>query len=325
MTNNLPLDTEYAYGKPSARAKFRTELLDFIVVEQLGFELADEGEHLCLEIKKRGENTQWVADKLAKFLNVKSMDVGFCGMKDRHAETTQWFSVYLPREPEDTDWNRFKTLFELDVEILRKTRHTKKLRRGAHQGNAFKICLRDLLQQETLEERLRKISEHGVPNYFGEQRFGRGGNNLTMAHRWLVDGETIRNRSKRSMAMSAARSYLFNLVLSERVKQNNWFKNVDGDVVENGCATAPLWGRGRSKSTGAALALETEALAPFSRWCDQLEHVGLHQERRSLQLMPKHFCWDWQDSSLTLSFVLPPGQFATSVLREICLLDNQSY
>lgn len=324
MTKDLSLETEYAYGKPTSTAKFRTELLDFIVVEQLGFELAGEGEHLYVEITKRGENTQWIADKLAKFFKVKNMDVGFCGMKDRHAQTTQWFSIYLPKGPKDIDWDAFKELFELNIDVLQSTRHTQKLRRGSHQANLFKIRLQSLARNEKIDHRLFEISQHGVPNYFGEQRFGRGGNNLVMAQRWFEQGETIRQRNKRSMVMSAARSYLFNLVLSERVKQGCWFSSISGDIIDNDSPTGPLWGRGRNQSDDKALALEAQVLVVFARWCDQLEHVGLSQERRRLVLTPEAFDWQWQDSTLNLSFLLPPGEFATSVLREICLLDNQA-
>src|SRR5688572_17268674 len=90
-------DFPRAFGDVNVHALFRSCPEDFQVVEELGFELAGEGEHVFLHIEKRGENTAWVADQIAQVAKVKPMDVGYCGRKDRHAITRQWFSVYLPQ------------------------------------------------------------------------------------------------------------------------------------------------------------------------------------------------------------------------------------
>ena len=116
---------------------YRAQPEDFQVDEILGFEPSGEGEHLYLQIKKRDQNTQWVAGLLAKLAGIKRNDVSFAGLKDRFAVTTQWFSLYLPR--------RELTLAQLqhdDFEVLTLVRHNKKLRRGMHSGNQFKLVLR---------------------------------------------------------------------------------------------------------------------------------------------------------------------------------------
>ena len=316
------LDFTYAYGKPSVTADFRSETDDFIVYENLGFELSGEGEHLFVQICKRGENTGWVAEKLAQFFNLKTVDVGFAGMKDRHAKTTQWFSLYLPKYTGEPDWAEFIASSQADVNVIESGWHKQKLRRGMHASNRFEIRLRNLSSSENIPERIQKIIENGVPNYFGEQRFGREGGNLILARRWMEDGEQIRKKKLRGMVMSAARSYLFNLVLEARIQKANWNTCLEGDTGDN--PTGPLWGRGRPLVDKQAAAFEDETLNAFSKWCEQLEHCGLSQERRPLVLNPADFSWEQIDKDLILSFSLSPGLYATSVLREIAQLNNIS-
>ena len=319
MSPNLSIDFSYALGRPKATALFRSELDDFIVNENLGFEPSGEGEHLYVHILKRGENTSWVAEKLAKYFSVKVMDVGYCGKKDRHAETSQWYSIYLPHGNE-LNVDEFLAQSELNAEVLAVSRHAKKLRRGEHQSNSFKIRLRDVSDIADVQQRLEKVAVSHVPNYFGEQRFGRDAGNLDLAQRWVEHGETIRNRNKRGLVMSAARSILFNRVLEHRVNHNTWCQCVEGDVDVNGVPSGPMWGRGKSPTTLRAKEIEDEALQGFDAWKDTLEHVGLQQERRPLVLVIKNFEYHFSGSELTLSLTLGAGEFATAVLREICLL-----
>jgi tRNA pseudouridine13 synthase len=314
------LDFPWAQAQPQATAVFRATVDDFQVVEELGFEPSGVGEHVLLHIRKRGENTQWVADRIADFAGVKKQDVGFCGLKDRWAITTQWFSVYLPKGPEP-DWQAFVQSSEANIELLAVARHQQKLRRGAHQRNFFVIRLTELEADQDLPNRLATIREQGVPNYFGEQRFGREGNNLQMAADWLEQGKRVKSRSLRGLVTSAARSWLFNQVLAHRVEQGNWNRSIDGDVLSSdGLPQGPLWGRGRSAAQGEAALIEQQVLQPWQSWTEGLEHCGLQQERRPLALMPEAFSWQQDEDSLIVQFGLLPGQFATAVLREIAQL-----
>lgn len=320
MTDDFSLEFPFAYGAPSAKALFRAEMQDFQVEEISGLEPSGEGEHCLLHLRKVGENTAWVAGQIAALAGVKASDVGYFGRKDRYAVTSQWFSVYLPgnsdREP---DWAQLNSD---SVTLLESARHNKKLRLGQHRSNRFVIRLRQVQfdDRSALESRLDKALQDGIPNYFGEQRFGRGGNNLAQAQRLLVERRSIRDRQQRSMALSAARSWLFNQVLALRVEQNCWTQVLDGDPWER--ASGPLWGRGRPLSSGSTLELEQQALAPWSNWRGGLEHVGLNQERRALLLQPEEASWRWLEEDLELSFTLPPGTFATAVLREIAQLER---
>lgn len=317
------IDFTYAYGRPATTADFRLCNEDFIVDEILGFDLTGEGEHLYIHLRKEGENTGWVAEKIAQYFSVRVMDVGYAGQKDRHAITSQWFSVYLPHKPSTVDWQDFVSKSESNIEILESGWHKQKLRLGMHRANRFQITLKNLTDEAGLDERLRFVDKQGVPNYFGEQRFGRDGGNLLLAQKWFVDGEQIRKKKLRGMVMSAARAYLFNCILQRRVEQNSWQRLLAGDPLPY--PSGPLWGRGKNSSDSEVAELEAEVLSEFDIWCERLEHCGLDQERKSLVLKPAEFSWQRHENHLTLYFDLEPGLFATSILREIAQLNNCSH
>lgn len=319
---DLTLSWAYAYGKPEVSGDFRTEPEDFVVDEFLGFEPTGEGEHVYLQVQKRNNNTAWVVKLLARLAGVKPMDVGYCGLKDRNAVTRQWFSVYLPKG-EAPNW---ADINDDTIEVLRVSRHNKKLRRGTHVCNHFQIRLRHLSGSlASLPERLESVKQLGVPNYFGEQRFGRGAQNLVRAEELLVDRIKVKNRQLRGLYISAARSYLFNAVLSERVQRSMWQHSLPGEILsEAGLATGPLWGRGRPQVSDEVAELEQLQIAQLQTWCDGLEHVGLDQERRQLQLLAAGFSYQLIDEDLTLKFALPPGCYATAILREVCELREAS-
>ncbi len=314
------LDFPRAYGELNASAIFRDLPEDFKVDEDLGFEPLGVGEHVYLQILKRGENTAWVAGKIAELANVSVNDIGYAGRKDRHAVTTQWFSVYLPKNAEP-DW----ALLNSDsVYVIRVARHQQKLRRGDHCQNYFVIRLRDVQTNDRaiLEEKIHKVLALGVPNYFGEQRFGFNGNNLVEAEAILVGGKRYKDKQKRGLMLSAGRSYLFNQVLAARVLAGNWQQLMSGDPEPH--SSGPLWGRGRSLASEDVLALEQSVLADWQPWCDGLEHAGLSQERRPLGLLPSNTHWRWIENDLELSFSLAAGEFATAILRELAHLTNRS-
>lgn len=322
------LDFPFAYGRPILTAEFRSLPEDFAVFEDLGFEPEGEGEHIYLHIRKLGQNTRWVAQQLAEYASVKIRDVGYCGLKDRHSISEQWFSIYDPQRKE-IDWQAFVVD---GIQIQQLQRHTRKLKPGLHQGNKFDITLRNFSSEEgevcgaelagTLNSRLIQIAR-AVPNYFGEQRFGHDSNNLKVAQNCFdptndTTLDKIRNRKQRGMIISAARSWMFNQVLIARVEENSWELEDDASRTTSG----PLWGRGRSLVQGSDLEFENQALEPWLDWCEGLEHVGLKQERRPLALRPKDFQYSFIEDGLQLSFYLLPGQYATGVLRELCCLNN---
>lgn len=326
----------YAYGGPSGTGKLRFRPEDFWVNEVLGFEPSGTGEHAFLQIQKRGENTGYVADQLAKFAGVSSRDVSYAGLKDRHAVATQWFSVWLPGKP-DPDWSSFETE---SVSIVRNLRHSKKLKRGALSGNEFRLVVRDWEGDlnRTLEQ-LEKVKAGGVPNYFGPQRFGNAGQNVSKALA-LFQGERVK-RHQRSIYLSAARSFLFNHILALRVQEGSWNQAVPGDalmfdgsgkyfrteqrdrdVIQRVNAgrihpTGSLWGKGSSDLSFEALAIENRVLNEYEPIVRGLDRSGLEISRRSLRVFINDFKWAFSgEREFELSFTLPAGSYATSVLRE---------
>ncbi len=351
MTEAFPVLTleqmAYAYSEPSGQAQFKYQPEDFMVRESLSFEPDGEGNHACLYIEKTNTNTEWLARQLARFAGVQAKEVGYAGLKDRRAVTSQWFSIKL-EGVEKPDWDQF----QLDgIKILHKTWHRKKLKRGAIKHNQFNIKLRNIQGVSTaeLEQRIAKIAQQGVANYFGPQRFGHDYNNLYRAARWFNRDIKIKKRNEKSIILSAARSMVFNQVLSERIKRLGWNHLANGEVMMlDGSRsvfaveqldseiqqryqqadihpTAPLWGRGRLSSCEDILALEQQSVEQLGQWGPALENQGLQQERRSLRLVPKNIQVSFNSAeylSAVLSFDLPPGSYATAVLRELIKLNH---
>lgn len=281
-------------------------------METIDWPFSEDGEHLYLQIRKKNHNTRSIIAELAREYGIAEQDVGYSGLKDRRAVTTQWFSLRLPGE-----WSAFRSnqLALPGCQIMQVARHRRKLRRGEHSGNSFNIILRNLDgDTELLEQRLRIIKERGVPNYFGKQRFGRQGNNLLEANRILSQASIRRSGDPNwGLYISAARSYLFNSVLSSRVTKEIWSTAFAGESEPGG----PLWGRGRSSVNSDLAEFESLVLEPYRTWCHGLEHCGLRQDRRTLVLKPVSMQWQWRDETLQVDFTLPPGTYATSVLREL--------
>lgn len=328
-----------AHGASVLSARIRSTPEDFFVEELPGFEASGAGEHLLLTIEKRGMNTAFAAKTIAQWAGVDESAIGYAGLKDRHAVTRQRFSVWIPKKIAPD----LAALQSDALRVLDHAWHARKLPRGALAGNRFVLVLRELEgQREAVDARLSAIARRGVPNHFGEQRFGRGGDNVRKAVAMFAGGRV--KREERTMLLSAARSELFNRVLAARVEAGNWDAALDGEVwMLDGSRSVfgpepltpglqarleafdihpsgPLWGEGELRSTGAARDVELAALAGDTamRLRAGLERAGLKQERRALRLRPAELAWDWRDSgALELRFTLPPGSYATTVLREL--------
>ncbi|MFX1678502.1 tRNA pseudouridine(13) synthase TruD [Mitsuaria sp. CC2] len=305
-----------AYPASGASATLKLHNEDFIVTE-LPLQLpSGEGEHLWLDIEKNGANTAFIALQLSDATGVQERDVGYAGLKDRYAITRQWFSIYLPKG-ETPD---LTLLQHPEFKVLSQTRHVKKLRPGDLKGNRFRIVLRDVTgDRDAIETNLKSVAAHGVPNYFGAQRFGHDGGNVEQGRAMLAREIRVRNPKKKGIYLSAVRSFVFNEVLALRIRQGLWGKTLPGDVMdEAGLPTGPLWGRGRVSTTDEAQALENGVAQPHATLCDGMEHAGLDQERRSLVASPSDMSWEWpQADQLVITFSLPAGNYATSVLNEI--------
>lgn len=327
----------YSFGGPPLRGILRATPEDFFVDEDLGFAPDGAGEHVFVRVEKRGANTDFVAKELARFAGMRADSVSYAGMKDRHAVTRQTFSIHMPGKT-DPDW---VALSHPEFRVLESARHCRKLHRGALKGNRFRIVLRDVEgDREGAEKVLDSIRAHGVPNYFGEQRFGRESANIERA-KAMFAGRRVQ-RHERSLFLSAARSHLFNAVLAARVEQGNWNRPLEGDVfmlagthsifgpepltpellarhAQGDIApTGPMWGAGELRTHEAVAELENAVAAGNTELAAGLAANGLRQERRSLVLRPRELAIRWlPDASAELSFYLNSGAYATVLLREI--------
>lgn len=334
-SNPLP-DWQRAFGSPIFQGLIKQTPSDFKVTEVLGFAPSGDGEHDFLWIEKSGANTVWVARSLAKYADVADRDVGYAGLKDRHAQTRQWFSVRRPAGG-GTDWQGYQ---QSGVQILDISRNQRKLKRGANSANRFRISVSGVeSKQDNVVERLEQIRGRGVPNYFGEQRFGRDGGNMQLVQS-LFNGKRLK-RDKRSIALSSARSYLFNDILQARVIDDNWSTALPGEVLNldgSGSVFTPdkiddelraridsldvhptgaLWGKGEPKGQGQAIEYDRDAAARMPDLASGLEKFGLSQARRALRLNVRELTWEFADDGLWLEFELSTGAFATAVLREL--------
>lgn len=333
-------DWAYAYGSPSGIGDIRVLPEDFIVEETLAFEPSTNGEHVFLQIQKTGENTEFIARQLARFANVRQRDIGYAGLKDRHAVTTQWFSVWLPKKDEP-NWQDFSTP---TIKMLQVIRHAKKLKRGVLANNRFEITVKNWQGDETRTlEQLTTIKNHGVPNYYGSQRFGHEGRNIMKAVAMFA-GEKV-EREQRSLYLSATRSFLFNEILASRIEKNNWHKGLAGDVLmidgSHSCfavseidaalyerltqnllhPTGALFGSGAARISTKALELEQQIFEKYPDLTAGLLRFDLENARRALRVQVANLKWEFKDKqTLVLKFNLPAGSYATAVLREIVTL-----
>ena len=333
----------HAFADAPVSGRLRFEPGDFRVDENLGFEPGGDGPHHWLVVCKTGCTTPFVTRVLGERFAVPVRDIGYSGLKDRHAVTTQWFSVPArPGAPEPKPGELAR-----GVRIVRAERGRKKLRRGVHAENRFAIVLREVRgDRAAFAARIVLAAREGVPNYFGGQRFGRNADNVPSAARMLRGEEKPASRLTRGMYLSTARSLLFNRVLHRRVESGEWNARVAGDAVvvagrsralapgadprEGGTAsewvmarrahpTGPLWGRGSSGEVAeAARGLEQAAFIGCEGWQAGLEAAGLEPARRALRVIPSGLGWEERpDGGLVVRFALPRGAYATAVMREL--------
>lgn len=335
-SRSFALTPPRAHGEPLGVGAIKVAAEDFVVEERLGFS-ADGGDaHVLLKIQKRGLDTLALTRQLARIAGVSAREVGFAGLKDRHAITTQWLTVPASRPP--MEWRGVAGDGFLVTEALP---HSRKLKRGALKGNLFSIVLRDVtVDGAALSQRIEVLKAQGVPNYFGTQRFGRDGGNLDLVERFATSNELPYGREPRAFVYSAARSLIFNALLARRVQQGTWNRLLPGELVNldgrnswfvleefdevlaerldrlDIHPTGPLAGKGAALN-GVVGALEASVLAEFSSLVTHLSEAGLEADRRPLRLALTDLVVRLEGTQLHLQFALPAGAYATVVVREI--------
>ncbi|THB66808.1 MAG: tRNA pseudouridine(13) synthase TruD [Gammaproteobacteria bacterium] len=322
-----------AYSFKLSGGLIKQRIHDFQVDEILSFEPDGEGENVFLQIRKSGVNTDEVVKILSKFCGVPRMDIGYAGLKDKNAVTTQWFSVRLPGKKE-FNWY---LLENENINLLNITKNRKKLKKGTIKKNKFIIYIRGV-RLEDIEDSMKYIAVQGVPNYFGEQRFGREGRNIMKLSDFFARKTKV-SKTQRGILLSTARSFLFNEVLSQRVSENSWNKALPDDVFmfSNGSSifsanseenlqlridrneispTAVLFGK--YKKTSLSLSSIEMRVIDENRWISEgLIAFGVELSRRKLKVVPQNVQCKEDDDGVEVKFDLPSGSYATTVLREI--------
>lgn len=333
---DLPADP-WPLAHPGFRpaGAYRVHPKDFEVTEYLPFAPEGEGNHRLLRVRKVGVNTNLVAKDLARLAGCRPRDVGYAGLKDRHAVAVQHFTVPADRLAADPgEWAG------PSWEVLAVDRVRKKLQRGVLAGNGFRLLLRlDPGARCAAGARFERAARWGVPNYFGPQRFGREGGNLAGAWRWFREGKAP-GRRERGMILSGARSYLFNRVLAARIADDSWNRLLAGELAvfadsNSGFVVAdpaeeverlgagelhpsgPLPGTDGLAPADRAAALEAAVLEEEAELVSGLRQQEVRAHRRALRALPQEPAWEPVAAGIRITFRLPAGAFATSVVREV--------
>jgi len=326
-------DLAFPYGKALASGLIKSRPEDFQVDEELGFEPSGEGEHLFLQVEKSALSTPELVDRISRDYSIHPRHIGFSGLKDKNALTSQWLSLHLPGPqtiPEVAASDAYR--------VLRAQRNRSKLRRGSHKSNFFRVCIRKLqaLPADSRSQ-LDAISNQGIANYFGAQRFGRDQDNVAQALKQL-DRRGLK-RARRSILLSSLRSYLFNQILSRRIALDHWAQPLDGDVFMlrgshsifsqamdaslsdrfdsmDISSTASLYGKGQNQLSGKALELEKQVFAEHGEITDCLDRQDVACQMRALRAAVEAFDYEFDqgEQTLRLELRLPAGSYLTSLL-----------
>lgn len=347
----------YAWTAPQAKADLKTLESDFLVEEILGYEPDAKGEFVFLWIEKQGVNTDFLAKRLAQLADISPSRVTYAGAKDRHACTRQWFCLHIHGQV--PDFSAIEAVFKAPevVRVLHQARHSKKLKTGGLVGNRFSLRLRNVVGERCeIEQRLALIKQFGVPNYYGEQRFGIQGNNLVNGRQLVMPGRkgTHKLNKTQSFWLSAIRSWFFNEALSQFVTQGTWDVLSEGDIAQPHDGTQSF--RIKELSLETVYRLKTGQLSPvlplisdgwpmgtnnararymqdlYSTEQDLLDGLitfGFARDSRATRIVPHNMAWELLHSEceadqLVLQFELPKGAFATSVLRELFNINDRS-
>ena len=324
-----------------ATGKIKSTPEDFKVTElNDSIKFTGEGEHLWLWIEKTDSNTDWVAKQLAHICQVPQRQVGYAGLKDRHAVTQQWFSIQLPKVNHPGD---IQQALPDEITILDSQRHNRKIKTGYLKGNRFELWVRDIQGDHGgIEDNIKNITTQGVPNYFGNQRFGKDMANLKKAADLFSGRFRTCNKNLKSLLISSARSHIFNNILAARIKNQIWHQTMKGDVMQLNNShswfksseateeeitqrlkakdihiSAALWGEDAVQSEADCAEFEHAVAQQTPQYLSGFQQFRVKQDRRAIRLCPQSLQHSWTKNDLKVSFELPAGAYATVVLSEI--------
>lgn len=337
--SSTPTRPRLSAGVPGCGGAFKLSPEDFEVEELPAYLPSGEGEHLFVRVEKRGRDTREVVRALAAALGVPEGEVGVAGMKDRQAVTRQWLSVPARAE------GKLESFALEGVRVLEARRHGNKLRTGHLRGNRFRLRLRDVRDAGAARESFAQLVARGLPNYFGEQRFGRAGDNADLGRKLLLGERLPRrpDRFQRKLYLSAFQSRLFNAALAARLEAGTFAQALLGDVLRkedtgglfvceapevDGPRVAafevspagPLFGPKMPKAAHAVAEAEAALLAAEGVTLEDLKARGGGETeggRRAYRVRLGSPELGAEGADLWLSFELPRGSYATEVLHEL--------
>jgi tRNA pseudouridine13 synthase len=336
---------------PRPSLQFKVEPEDFLVDEIPAFEPSGAGDHLYVHVRKRNRGTEDVLRAMARALGVDARDASAAGLKDVRSVATQWLSFPLPAGARGVEIEeRAKALTLEGVEVLATKRHNHKLRTGLLVGNKFTVRLRGVRAEDeaVVERELERLVE-GIPNAYGVQRFRQDGSNVARARRWLCEGgPSPRDKRQRRFDFSVLQSEAFNRFLDARVQSGTWRTPLLGDWLEKTATggvfrcddvavdgpraaagevvvTGPMFGSKMRRAEHEVAELERSICAEvFGEGFDFARVSSLGEgTRRALVLRPESLTWTWVQRAgesagvVDVSFVLPKGAYATSVLGAV--------
>ncbi len=328
---------------PGVGGRIKVQPDDFRVEEIPSYEPGGGGEHLYLWVEKRDVGPEFFARTIAQRLGVPVGAIGTAGLKDRHAVSRQWVSVPQEAEP------RLAKLDGGGITLLKHSRHTNKLKPGHLKGNRFDILVRDAdrAKADAATAVLDRIHTHGLPNYYGPQRFGRDGGNIDLGFRCLAGTQPKRLRPfVYKFALSAVQSLLFNDYLGRRLADGLFRTVQSGDVMAKWPAgglfvaedvpteqsrfdaretvtAGPMFGRHTFAAAGVAVEREAVVLADHKLTPRSFDGFGklMGGTRRHNLIYLDDLTATWEDAGLRLMFTLPSGCYATVLLREVMKAD----
>ena len=328
---------------PGVGGRLRVTPDDFEVDELPSYEPSGVGDHLYLWVEKRDVGPEHLTRLLADRAGVPVGAIGTAGLKDRHAVTRQWVS--LPKEAGP----RLGHLDGDGIRVLHHSRHTNKLKPGHLRGNRFRICVRDAdrTKADALTAILDRVRSHGLPNYYGPQRFGREGSTVDLGLNILGGKQRRRIRPFQfKFALSAVQSVAFNRWLARRLTDGLLRTVLPGDVlmkwpagglfVSDDPATdqprldgrevvpgGPMFGGKMYQAAGVALDREAAALAACGLPAESFRGFGklMSGTRRHALVYLDDLAHDWDADGLRLTFTLPAGSYATVLLAEVMKAD----
>jgi len=352
--NSLEIDLTLPFitdGLPGVGGTLRASSHHFIVEEIPLYEASGEGQHLYVNITKEGMTSRDVEMGLARVFGIANRDVGSAGMKDKHARTTQTFSLLVGHVDEAFVQAAPARIAEkLPVTVNWARLHKNKLKRGHLLGNRFAITITDLaVTPDEVVARaqaiIARLEQRGLPNFYGPQRLGREGSNVLRGAELLQNKQHVPDRWLRNLLLASVQSYLCNRYLTRRIAEGSYDHLLLGDIakkVETGglfevtdveaenprytaqeiSFTAPMYGPEMWSATGSSGQLEEDVLAANGFSMEQLSKARLTGTRRMGRLRLTDLVTEISDDGLVVRFALPKGAFATTLLRELMKNDD---